>query len=153
LLAWKRKQLGLSNSWTTTQLLRIKENNGGPVDAQIARLLKRIQKQQKAEVVDKKVELGGDSHPLNEASEDIESSLVANTKAVAGEKPNKDATNGKLSDPQLMLHLMEQNIKEICEAEDGLDRVAGFLAGRCVPRSIFASSNSDSTLSLHSRTN
>jgi hypothetical protein len=151
LLTWKRDQLGFSKNWTRTQILNIKEQRGWLGDAEKAKLLEDIERDEKAEIVDDEVgvELDGDSnHPENETSEDTESSSFANTKVVAETTPREDAKKGKLSDKEALLLLMEQNLKEIREAEVGMNLVAQFMAGRWVPISIFASSNFDSSPSL-----
>jgi hypothetical protein len=133
LLEWKRDQLGLSKNWTRTQILSIREKRGWLDDAENAQLLYYIERDEKTEVVDDEVELeldGGNDLPEIEASEDTESSSFTNTKVVAKKIPNEDAKKGKLSDKEAMLLLMERNMKEIREAEVGLNLAAQFIAGR-----------------------
>jgi hypothetical protein len=151
LLAQKRSQMGLSKNWAWTQILNIKEKNGWLGDAEKAKLRKDIEHDKRAKVVDDVVELelDVDSDCLeNEASEDTESSLLANAKVVVVKAPSEDARKGKLSDKEALLLLMEQNIKEMRTAEVGLNLVAQFMAGRWVPISIFASSDLNSPPSL-----
>jgi hypothetical protein len=133
LLAWKRDQLGLSKNWARTQILNINEKKRWLGDAEKAKLLEDIKRDEKAEVVDDDVEVkqdGDNDHLENEASEDTESSSFADTKVVVEKTPSEGAKKGKLSNEKVMRLLMEQNIREMQAAEVGMNLVAQFVAGR-----------------------
>jgi hypothetical protein len=131
LLQWKSDQLGLSKKRNIKQPRQGK--NGWLGDAEKAKLVEAIERDEKVEVVDcgVELELDGDCDRLEkEASKNTEPSSATNTKFVVEKTPSEDAKKGKPSDKEVMLHLMKQNTKDMREAKVGIYRVAQFIAGR-----------------------